>query len=146
MATPPARVEFCTWTMLNLLCLETKADTANEMTQLAAIDNNVLMMALRCSSPFRAAPLNDGQNSQRNIVPIFNTDAFVSFRSIWAGFAGDVYWIGLMRALVYFHVKKAGQAGLWWNILRVVGRVYYVYIRETTSGKSCFCPRYLLII
>jgi hypothetical protein len=55
--------------MLNLLCLETKAETANEMTQLAAIDNKVLMIARCCSSPFKVALLNDGQNNQRNIVP-----------------------------------------------------------------------------
>lgn len=46
MATPPASVEFCTCTMLNLL-LETNADTANAVTQLADIDSRVLIIA-RC--------------------------------------------------------------------------------------------------
>lgn len=47
IATPPAKVEFCTCTILNLLSLETNADTANATTQLADIDSKVLIIA-RC--------------------------------------------------------------------------------------------------
>lgn len=70
MATPPASVEFCTCTMLNLLSLETSAEVAKAITQLAEIDNRVFMMALCWSSPLRAALLKEGQKSQRNTVPV----------------------------------------------------------------------------
>lgn len=46
MATPPARVEFCTWTMLNLLFFDTTAEVANAITQLAVIASKVLIIAL----------------------------------------------------------------------------------------------------
>ena len=46
MATPPANVEFCTCTMLNLLSLETRAEVANAITQPDEIDRRVFIMAL----------------------------------------------------------------------------------------------------
>ena len=69
IATPPASVEFCTCTILNLLSLETRAEVAKARTQLVAIESNVFIIALCWSSPLSAALLNDGQKSQRNIVP-----------------------------------------------------------------------------
>ena len=46
IATPPANVEFCICTMLNLLSLETRAEVANAITQLAEMERRVFIMAL----------------------------------------------------------------------------------------------------
>lgn len=68
IATPPARVEFCMCTILNLY-LEKINENINETTQHDDNDKYVFTIARNCSRPFKSNALKLGQNSHRNIVP-----------------------------------------------------------------------------